>query len=75
MKADTEFFDQTKEAGQPKQRGLVYSIHIGDPRCRGIGKAIQLKKIRKYAKPEFPIIGGFRFLPFIYPSWYIGLDL
>ena len=30
---------------------------------------------RKYAKPEFPIIAGFRIVLFIWLIWYIGLDL
>ena len=34
-----------------------------------------IKRARKYAKPEFPIIAGFRLVQFIYPIWYIGLDL
>ena len=39
------------------------------------GNLIIQKITRNLEKSEFPIIAGFRFLPFIYLIWYIGLDL
>ena len=37
--------------------------------------SLKVNSLEKYTKSEFPIIVGLRFLPFIYPMWYIGLDL